>query len=325
MTGNDEEKMRKGANRLKVARLTQPAEPFAPFTYPRFRPVLSHLSDGPVRVPDMPGTYEAIGAFDGDTPVGLALLQYPPENAQGENDATRLLSIMVDIRVRRKGVGSMILGIAEDHARGAGASLLVAQHSAQTKGRAAFEGLLASCEWSAPTLLEFRLSGHADWTERVADQWRPMLNRLRRQGYSSTPWAEISEADRRDAKAIVDEGLAYPLLDFSIFEPEMDPALSIALRQHGKLVGWVIGESLPTTGYHHYTCGYVCTALQPSGWLIAGVYDVCVLQLAAYGAKSVAAYETYGANTRMINFMRRKLSDVTLWMDERYQSSKALS
>ena len=45
---------------------------------------------------------------------------------------------------------------------------------------------------------------------------------------------------------------------------------------------------------------------------------------AVHGAKSVAAYETYGANTRMINFMRRKLSDVTLWMDERYQSSKAL-
>lgn len=309
---------------ITILPLTGPAEVFAPFTYPRFQPVLSQLSEDGARMENMAGTIRAVGVRDGEQPIGLALIQVLPESTRRVRGAARVLSVMVGRHYRREGVGKALLSFLERYAGTQGAEDLFTQYSAQTKERAAFEALLSSCGWSPPALLEFRLSGHADWTERVADQWRPMLARMRRQGYSSTPWADISDADRDDAEAVVSEGLIYPLLDFKAFEPHMNPAISIALRQNGKLVGWVLGETLPSTDYHHYTCGHVHPKLQRSGWLIGGIYDVCVLQHAAYGAKSVAAYETFGENTAMINFMRRKLSDVTLWMDERFQATKSL-
>lgn len=316
--------MSSSSGQITILPLTGPAEAFAPFTYPRFRPVLSQLSEDGARMENMAGTIRAVGASDGEQPIGLALIQVLPESTHRARGAARVLSIMVGRHNRRDGVGKALLRFLERYAGTQGAEDLFTQYSAQTKERTAFEALLSSCGWSPPALLEFRLSGHADWTERVADQWRPMLARMRRQGYSSTPWADITAADRDDAEAVVSEGLINPLLDFKVFERSMDSALSIALRQNNKLVGWVIGETLPETGYHHYTCGHVHPQLQRSGWLIGGIYDVCVLQHAAYGAKSVAAYETFGENTAMINFMRRKLSDVTMWMDERFQSTKAL-
>ena len=309
---------------ITIAPLTGPAEDFAPFTYPRFRPALSQLSEDGAQTEDISGTIHAVGARNGEQPIGLALIQVLPKTAERKRCAARVLSVMVGRHNRQDGVGKALLRFLEQYAGSQGALDLFTQYSAQTKERAAFEALLSSCGWSPPALLEFRLSGHADWTERVADLWRPMLARMHRQGYSSTPWADITDADRSDAEAVVSEGLIHPLLDFKLFEPHMDPAVSIALRQNDKLVGWVLGETLPSTGYHHYTCGHVRPKLQRSGWLIGGIYDVCVLQHEAYGAKSVAAYETFGENTAMINFMRRKLSDVTLWMDERFQSSKPL-
>ena len=309
---------------ILITRLDGPAADYGHLTYPRFRPILDQKPEGVPPVDHLPGKLEAFGANLSGMPIGLVVLQHLQKNKSISVPHTRILSVMVAREHRRHAIGQGLLDAAAERARALGSKQMVAQHSAQTKGRAAFEALLASDGWAAPELCEYRLAGQADWTERVAKKWRPMLERIRRQGYSHSPWKEISKQDRQDAEAVVDAGMVHPNLGFANFEPHCDPALSIALRYQGKLVGWVIGETPPGTGYHHYTCGHVRPDLQQKGWVIAGLHDVCVLQQEFYGPTSVAVYETFGANAPMINFMKRRLAGVTLWTDERFQSTKTL-
>jgi GNAT superfamily N-acetyltransferase len=304
---------------FEIRALTLPTPAFARFTYPRYRPI---MTDGPKAAAGAgtPRRINAIGAFAGETPVGLALVGHEAKTFGEPDPHARLHSIMVAKATRRRGVGTSLLRAAEALAREAGARRIVAYHSIRTRDRGGFEVFLARAGWAPPVLAEFRLAGEANWTERLPQSWTPMLNRLEGLGYSADSWERVTAADREEMTGLG----AARRFDFRLYEPHSDPAISLILRRHGAPVGWIFGETRPGEGLHHYTNGWVIPGLQALGWVIAGLYDVCRRQAQTYGPKSVAVYETVGENERMIAFMKRRLTPVTLWMDERYESRRSL-
>lgn len=298
---------------FEMARLSLPAPEFATMTYPRYRNALTAGSD----------EFEAIGATRDGVPVGLVLLRHRSASAGVSNPDTVIVSVFVDRAWRRQGAASELLARAEQRARSAGSCRVLGHYASGNKSRAAVEALLARRGWSSPALLEFRLGTRPDWTERVAERWDPFMARIRREGFAATVFTDISEADQDAAQAVIDQGLPHPSLDYRIFAPHCDPAISVALRRHGELVGWVLGES-NEPGLHHYTSGHVRPDLQRRSWLIAGIHAVSRLQCAAYGPDSVGVFETFGTNAPMVAFMQRRLGPTALWVDERFESIKAL-
>ncbi len=279
-------------------------------TYPRFR----KWFDGTERVPD---TVAAWQARVGVLPVGLAIANRKP------SDRLRILSILVAPAFRRAGIGSALLCQMEALARRHGLRSLEAHHGGGDV-RAAFLALLDRQGWDPPQHLEHRLAGPADWPDRKGPKWAAFIARIRRAGYDATPWGDLTAGDRSKALALEKREVDPAWPRFSAFEPHADPLLSVALRRHGDLVGWIHCESKPAEGYHHYVTGYVERALQGKGWLLAGLDSVCRRQAAAYGAGSVAVYETPGQNIRMVALMEKHLKPVSLWTDDRYISSKGL-
>ncbi|MEQ8832440.1 MAG: GNAT family N-acetyltransferase [Alphaproteobacteria bacterium] len=293
------------------------AKAFAALTYPRFRELLGAgpTADGTGR------RVTSIGAILEGRPVGLALLRHRAAGGDAPGE-TRMLSIMVSRGYRRRGIGWGLMQHAVSAARRAESRKLIAYHSNRTRDREVFEAFLAASGWTPPKLAEFRLGGHADWTERLTKSWDPMMRRLAGLGYAAEPWDTITDDDRAVADALVGDRESF---NYRTFEPHIDPAISLVLRRHGRLVGWIFGESPEVEGYHHYTNGYVIPELQALGWVVAGLHDVCRRQAEIYGPKSVAVYETVGENARMIGFMKRRLVPAgPLWVDERYSSALAL-
>ncbi len=301
---------------LRLLDLSSANPAFAPFTYPRFRGWLDRTTSVGIAQLDWPQQL-AVGAFVGTQAVGLALV------GMNRTGPARLLSVMVAADKRREGIGSALQDAACSHAGEAGKTEIEA-HFGEHKNRSAFRGLAAAQGWSEPTLLELRLASRADWPSRMPANWERFLARLRKQGFESTRWSDIDDADRERAFALVDEqtGVKIPFKDFEDFS---DPGISIAIRRYGELVGYVLGETQEDLPYHHYTTGYVSQSLQKSGWLMAAIDDVSRRQEAIYGAASVAVYETVGNNPPMINFMKTRLRPISLWMNERYIVTKPLA
>ncbi|WP_417822413.1 GNAT family N-acetyltransferase [Terasakiella sp.] len=302
---------------IKIERLSLPAPEFTKLTYPRYRDLLTCSSADPTWV-------EATGAWDGDKPVGLAIVKHINRLSEEHVASSRLSSIFVDQAYRRCGIASSLLKEITALSEQAGSKELITFHSSRTRARRQFETLLAHNGWEAAELAEFRLGALAECTNKLAESWGPMMKRLKRNGYSSSPWYEMSQKDRADAEDVSKKEVTNPVLDFHKAEQYSDPLLSLALRQHGKVVGWVFAETPEDQKHHHYTVGFVQKNLQKAGWLIAGIFDASQLQFTHYGPKSVTLYETLGDNTQMINFMKKRQAFVTEWMDERFISRKKL-
>ncbi|WP_413208251.1 GNAT family N-acetyltransferase [Rhodospirillum sp. A1_3_36] len=300
-----------GIYTLSPLDLSQPNPGVGSLTYPRYR----LWFDGAEPAPD---TLRATVALAAGLPVGLVVIQ------RRKSEAVRVLSLMVSRPFRRQGIGRALLGAAEDTALSQGAQALEAHWSSRVD-RTAFMALLDNCGWSAPDLLERRLAGHADWPKRMGPGWEGFLEVSRRNGYTATPWTEITPDDRSRALELEAAEAPEDWPVFTKFEPHADPHLSVALRHHGDLVGWIHCETRLKEGYHHYVTGYVKRTLQGKGWLAAGLDTVCRRQAEIYGQHSVAVLETPGSNTRMIAFMERRLRPVSLWIDDVYRSTKTLS
>jgi len=307
------------------------------FTYARYRPLLRDIGQ-----PDAGTERIALGAWLKGTPVGLALLSRPwsppapgagaaagqrPAGA-GAGPLRRLLSIMVHPLVRRSGVGAALLAEAEAAAAAAGTHTVVAVHSSRMGGRAAFEALLRRAGWAAPHAFEHRLAGRPQWALAARADWSRLLQRLVERGYSATDWTTLDDADRQEIRRLVADVL--PEADRA-FDPLADglsdavPELSLLLRRHGRIVGWIRGSRGLAAGAFHYGHGYVLPEVQRLGWLQAGVREVCERQHAMFGPQSLSVFETTVANEAMQRFMARQLGPYRPeWTDTRFSSHKRL-
>lgn len=280
-------------------------------TYPRYRSWLSPAAKADA--PTVRAERLAVVARDSTGPLAMALVSWRDAEAW-------LMSVFVAKAARRHGIATALLDRVEAELAALGITKIHAEYSSR-QDRRAFVRLMASRGWSNPEILEFRLAGYADWPDRMGPEWSRFMARLKDAGFGWSAIAKLTEQETATLQALEDEQ-GDDLISYWKFAEYSDPAISILLRQHGELVGYILGETDEKTGQHHYTSGYVTPRLQRLGWLPAGLEVVCRLQGAAYGAKSVALYETRGTNTRMVGFMKRRLTPVTIWMDERYRVTR---
>ncbi|MFN3146731.1 MAG: GNAT family N-acetyltransferase [Paracoccaceae bacterium] len=258
-----------------------------------------------------------VGAMEGDTPLGLAVAR------QMGGNSLRLDWIAVEASRRRQGLGRRLLRRCERLGQKRGLGWIHATYSSRDD-REAFAGLLANAGWSAPELVEYRNAGYSGDMDRLGPGWRAFVARVERQGFTVTPLAEISDEDRRRALEIETEQVGPRAAGYSRYLRQMDPAISLAIREHGVFQGWVIGVSRPGAGYHRYISGFVAGHLQRSGWLIAALDKVMRLQAEVYGPKSVALQEASVEYPEMMAFMKRRLTPYALWTEDVFLCDKRL-
>ena len=324
---------------IRIAPVGSDAEPFSALTFPRYRPILLGTEQ-----PEFMHERIAVGAWLNDKPVGLAFYGKPWACEQSEDaadaptadggdgkpaqDQRQLLSVMVVGAARRQGLGARLLAYGEALARTSGTIRLTAMHSSRLLAQPAFAALLKSCGWAAPKAFEFRLASRASWALKARTDWASFMARLDARGYSATDWRGLNDTDRSEIKRLVEHVIPESDREFDPFGPknmiEAVPELSLLLRKHGQIVGWILGSrgALPAT--FHYSCGYVLPEVQRLGWLVAGVRDVCQRQAELHGGHTLSVFETSHANAGMRRFMERHLEPSSEWTDARYLSEKLL-
>lgn len=300
---------------LSISVNALPAAEFAPFTYPRYRPALRGDTDNPFLHVARHGVVAGL-RLDG-RPVAAALVGSPSHDGQNR----MLLSVAVALAHRRQGLGRTVVLAAMDWARQQpGLTELQTRYSDRMKNPHAFVGLMRSCGWSEPSLVEQRLSGRVDWTHQVEAAWGPWLQRIDRQGYRATLYAERDNHDDARIAALQDSGQVESNLWLTPARPLAEPALTLLLRRRTEVVGWIVGERSPDFQGIHYTVGYVVPALRRSAWLLRGLYDACQRQEEIVGPASVAVFETPADNEGMQRVMEQRLGPLQpLWMDRRYE------
>jgi GNAT superfamily N-acetyltransferase len=236
-------------------------------------------------------------------PVGAALVM----PLQQDPSRFRLLSVFVAPEHRRQGMGSGLLAAAEAVVAAAGGRHLVALHSNRLRSIEAYLGLMRGRGWTGPELLETRIMGPARWVHAAREPWAPLFARLDAQGYSTTPIADKTPDDDAAIALLDSEGLVEPIFRLVQFADDGHPAVSVLVRQHGTVVGWIVGEIGKGFNGIHYTLGYVRPDLRRSGWLLRGLWDVSHRQEAVFGPDSISAFETPGTNTAMTNIIQRRL------------------
>ncbi|MFA7431307.1 MAG: GNAT family N-acetyltransferase [Rhodospirillaceae bacterium] len=294
-----------------------PAPEFAPFTYARYRPLLL------AREPAAGGhRCRVIGAWVNGREVGAALV-FP---FYEDRPRYRLLSVFVAPDHRRGGIGSALLAAAEGLVAAAGGCEIMAVHSNRLRGIDAYLGLMRGRGWSAPELLETRIMGPARWVHAARESWTPLFARLDSLGYSTTPYFDKTPEDDAAIHRLESEGLVEPMFRTPEFIDHGHPLFSLVLRQHGAVVGWIIGEVGTTFNGIHYTLGYVRPDLRRSGWLLRGLWDVSHRQYVAFGPDSISAFETPGDNTAMTSLIQRRLRPLfPEGVDMRFTMSKQIS
>lgn len=320
---------------LRLARIDTPDAAFNAFTYPRFRAQLDGTAQPALRARQL-----AVGAWLHGLPVGLAYLSEPllpgaqPEGFEASSVDTagcmrQLLSVMVQPLLRGIGIGRLLLEHAAQLAAADGTLRLHAVHSSRLPARAAYEALLRAAGWSDPVLHERRIVGKARWIIDSEARWAPLRERWRAGGYSADPWSSVGDAEREELARIIREQLVDADRGFDPLVPRLLqgslPELSLLLRRHGRIVGWLIGWPglLPDSVW--YAQGYVLPEVQAQGWLLAGMRDVSERQLERMGPDSLCMFHTSGNNAAMQRLMERRFGPHADWTDARYLSEKALA
>lgn len=316
MSAPHEQEVRSGpSSPVDVVEIPLPASGFESFTYPRYAPLLSSPGDSGERI--------AIVASSGNEPVGLALFSRP-----SEDHGRRLLSVMVSPGLRRQEVGFRLLTLGEECARRRGTKRLTAIHSSALPAKLAYESLVRKAGFSAPVAFEYRLAGKAEWSLLALRDWAPFLERLDRSGFSATAWDELTALEREQIAEIVTN--AIPEED-RIFDPfvgektlQLIPGLSIVVRRHGTIVGWILGSRGALPDSVHYSCGYALPELQGRGWLAAAVRAISQRQAELLGRETLCVFETAATNSGMQRFMDQRLKPYSLWTHWRYHCEKRL-
>jgi GNAT superfamily N-acetyltransferase len=288
-----------------------PGAAFAHLTFPRYR-----------RLPEKAGDrIVCVGAESDGTPVALAIFG----RSETEPADASLLSVMVDRRFRRQGLGRELLarGEARTRAGRAGHTRLHTTWSSQLPNRRAFEGLLARSAWGMPEVRELRAAGYACEVAAEMSRLEPAARPFLPPDASIDVWSTVTESEREQLPALVAEISFSQSMSPELWEKVSRPELSLVLRYRGNLAGWVFGQHQgqqqgqhQAADHYNYSCGYVVPGLRRRGALIALIREACRRQAEMFGTQSVAQLSTHQAVPGMPRFMRERLPPCSLWQDE---------
>ena len=282
---------------------------YASLTFPRFRPLLAVDRD------DI-----AVITVESDQPEGLALLQWP----QFSMRTARLLSIMVDPRHRRAGVGRTLLARAESAARARGCISLVAFYSSRLPCRERFEHLLAGAGWKAPEVQELRIACFAAVLAAEMDRLEATHRPFLPEGATIGLWSSVTVSERLEVDRVASAIEFSRDLDPGLFEKKAHPDLSLVLRHNGKIAGWVFGEAL-SDDLCFYGCGYVIPELRRRCAMVALIREEGRRQAAMFGPESVVQWATTPQTPGMPRFMHERVGPCSLWYDHFFRVSKDLA
>lgn len=292
--------------------LTGAAAAFATLTFPRLGWVLDTL----------PAPWLAVGARVGGLPAGLAL-------GRIEDGVAHLLSLTVAGALRRRGIGRRLATAWEMAAAAGGARLLRAGYSERLKERDALVATLGRAGWSAPRPAQVWAIGETAPMVAAVGAWPAVAARLREPGgFAFDPWRGLDETDGQALTALAAEPEFLAHMHPSVRAECIEPACSIAVRRHGALVGWVLGEradSVPLDGYGHrpavyYRSAYLARSLWHTGVLVGAYWHAYARQTAAFGPDSLALFCT--AFPRMMALVRRRFAPISLRIDETFEMTR---
>ena len=298
---------------MRIEILQGDAARFAGLTFPRYAPLLAD-----VRRPVL-----AAALFRGPDPVGLAL-------ATVEERYARLLSLYVAPQERGAGHGSGLLA----HVQGAlapEADLIWAEYTSSLPQRQGFEGAMRRAGWDAPTTREVRVSGPLGPVLALAETW-PGLRGARdaRLGLTLEPWSDEASDDAAALAELAREPGFIPGLAPGLYLARIDAPISLRIRQHGRLVGWLLAERLtdPAPGHEgavrlNWPTGYVTGPLWQSGILIRAFVHSLRLARPVYGEEAVASL--YAALPRVTAMVRRRSGNTAITSIEIRQAVRTLS
>ena len=273
-------------------------------TFPSFQPYLQTLIIG--------GNLVAIGAADGNRPIGLALAE---SRADG---SAKILSILVQARDRRQGVGTALLTRLEQELHSYGSSTAAIVYAAGKPTNPALERLLQKCGWSAPAPHKLicrctQSMQHAPW---VSAYTLP-------QSFEIFSWTELTVAERQDLELQqkTQHWVPESLMPFK-YEPSMEPLNSVGLRYRGQVVGWVITQRFRTDTIC-YSCSYIRPDLQRRGRIIP-LYAEAIRRHCTRPEIPNATWVVPYIHEGMVQFVQHRMAAYMTSIDEFRRSLKSL-
>lgn len=224
--------------------------PFHSFTFPGYQSTLWAA--------DLHGPVQAIGAWVDGQPVGLALSLWCPYE-----DLARIVTLFVAPAFRRQGVADLLLAATESGWRARGAKRLEVGYLQQSGAADTLSRMLARHAW--PQAQPERLICACD-RSMLDSKWfarEPVVPN----GCDIISWSRVSVRERA---ALMAEQLLDPWIPTSLnpFKYEANAEFnSVALREAGKIVGWVITERYDVQTLV-YSCSYMHPDRQKRGWIV---------------------------------------------------------
>lgn len=292
------------------------AADFAPFTFPAYRHLLNGIPS-PILLRERSEAVQplTVAALADGRPVGLALVGVPLE----ANREPGLLSLLVAATDRRRGIGAHLLTLAEESVAALGHDRLRVVYTTGSPGVEALERLLARGGWEPPQLrmasvrLSWESFRHAPWLGRYGSV----------AGCQSVLWSEVpaelkEEArHRHHAQPWIHPQLPFWLHDAAGFEP----ATSLGILYHGRLVGWVINHRHDQVTLR-FTCGFIRDDLARLGLLLPSASESFHRMPAAGFTR--ATFTTPRELGRMIEFIERWVRPWADFVGETRGSAKRL-
>ncbi len=236
-------------------------------------------------------------------PAGLALLG--TIHAHNGKTSRRLLSLAVDRSSRNAGIGRALLRLAETVVRRDGLEEMFALYSGHMTSRNAFESVLAACAWEAPRASEYMLKCEVKCAFGALDEWSFLLERLKRGGFRTVSWQDLSTTDHRAIAETSATGRVHSDWQPGAHTDQTSADFSLAMYHDKEIAGWIVGCRSSETQVH-YPLGYTLPRFQRRGYLIAGMLESCLRQVEKLGGDSVAAHWTLPGSA-MHRFMETRL------------------
>lgn len=236
---------------------------FATMTFPSYRhllaltPTVRHPNENePRKIQPF-----AIGALRERRPVGLVIGELPIEGEQ----APEVLSLFVDPETRRQGVGTALIGAAEEEVLRRGFGEIAAVYMTGKPSIEHVERILAARGWNEP---ETRMvSVRFTMKELTAAPW---LNRFQLgPEYEIFSWCDLHPEEREEL-ITSQEKLGWIARDLQPWDYEnsgYDQSTSVGVRYRGKVVGWVINHRLSDDTIR-YTCSFIHKTLGRLGRIL---------------------------------------------------------
>ncbi|MEP6668094.1 MAG: GNAT family N-acetyltransferase [Chthoniobacter sp.] len=226
------------------------ALPYAAMTYPSFQNLM-----------DVDEHACAIGVKKAGRVCGMALGYFPPDQ---EPDVSHLLSLFVDPADRGHGLGHGLLQRFEDMLREEGKHCVRATYMTGKPGIEAFERVLQKCQWDEPVTRMVVVKSTIPIIKNAP--WMKLTELPA--GMDMVAWTDVTEAERAEIRRSHEEKpwIAEDLVPFD-HEENFDPCTSVALRQDGKVVGWVINHQMSRL-LIRFTCSFVRKDLQRLGRIV---------------------------------------------------------